>query len=128
MNCLIVDDSAVMRKLASRMLLDLKFEVREAADGAQALARCKDEMPDLVLLDWNMPVLDGLGFLKLLRALPNVVQPKVVFCTTETDFSRIAEALAEGADEYIMKPFTLEMLESKLQIVGLALHESLVEA
>ena len=118
MNCLIVDDSAVMRKLAGRMLKELGLETSEAEDGLQALERCKADMPEIVLLDWNMPNLDGLGFLKALRALPDVVQPKVIFCTTETDFSRIAEALAEGADEYIMKPFDEEILSTKLRLVG----------
>ena len=116
--CLVVDDSGVMRKLMARLLKDMKIDAREAENGAQAIECCKAEMPELILLDWNMPVLDGLGFLKQLRAMTGISQPKVVFCTTETDFSRISEALSEGADEYIMKPFTGEMLESKLKIVG----------
>jgi two-component system chemotaxis response regulator CheY len=117
--CLIVDDSRVIRTIARRILQDLRFQVREAADGAEALKACLDRMPDAVLLDWNMPVMTGIDFLKALRLLPNGMTPVVVFCTTENDLSRIQEAIALGADEYIMKPFDREIVEAKLSQVGL---------
>ena len=117
--CLVVDDSRVIRKLASRMLTDLGIECREAENGAIAYDRCLEAIPDIVLLDWNMPVLDGMAFLKKLRATQLDHQPKVLFCTTETDFSNIALALSEGADEYIMKPFDEEILSSKLRLLGI---------
>lgn len=117
--CLIVDDSKTVRAVARRILQALDLETEEAEDGEQALAACLRQMPDAVLLDWNMPVRNGLDFLRELRARSGVNQPIVVFCTTENEFGRIQEALEAGADEYIMKPFDKEILESKLQQVGI---------
>ena len=117
--CLVVDDSRVIRKVARRILEGLNFQIVEAADDQQALDECKREMPDAVLLDWNMPVMDGYDFLKALRRLPGGDAPKVVFCTTENDVAHIARALSAGANEYIMKPFDKEIVEAKFQEVGL---------
>lgn len=117
---LIVDDSAVIRKVARRILEGLRFETSEAEDGQQGLERCQARMPDAVLLDWNMPVMDGYEFLRALRRMPAGNQPKVVFCTTENDVASIARAIHAGADEYIMKPFDREIITAKLQEVGLA--------
>ncbi len=117
--CLVVDDSSVIRKVARRILENLEFEIVEAADGQQALSQCQDQMPDAILLDWNMPVMDGMDFLVNLRGLPNGAGPKVVFCTTENDIDHISRAIAAGANEYIMKPFDREILENKFQEVGL---------
>ena len=116
--CLIVDDSRIIRKVARRIVEGLGFEVDEAADGSEALAWCAATLPDVVLLDWNMPVMDGLTFLRRLRALPNGDRPKVLFCTIENSTDRIAEALAAGADDYVMKPFDGQILESKFAEVG----------
>lgn len=116
--CLIVDDSRIIRKVARRIVEGLGFEVDEAADGAEALAYCASIMPDVVLLDWNMPVMDGLTFLRRLRAQPGGETPRVLFCTIETDPARIAEGLAAGANDYVMKPFDGEILHSKLEEVG----------
>lgn len=116
--CLIVDDSRIIRKVARRIVEGLGFEVDEAADGAEALAYCGGVMPEVVLLDWNMPVMDGMTFLKRLRALPGGMDPKVLFCTIETHPERIAEALSAGADDYVMKPFDGEILQSKLAEIG----------
>ena len=116
--CLIVDDSKVIRKVARHILETLDFAVDEAEDGRQALSRVDAHMPDVVLLDWNMPVMGGLEFLKSLRAGDYKTQPKVVFCTTENDSAHIRAAIEAGADEYVMKPFDRETLQSKLQIVG----------
>jgi two-component system chemotaxis response regulator CheY len=76
-------------------------------------------MPDAVLLDWNMPVMDGYDFLKALRQMPTGSAPKVVFCTTENDLAHITRAMRAGADEYIMKPFDKEIMTAKFQEVGL---------
>jgi two-component system chemotaxis response regulator CheY len=118
-HCLVVDDSAVIRKVARRILEGLAFRVSEAEDGEQALHRCRGDMPDAVLLDWNMPVMDGYEFLKRLRGMPHGTEPKVVFCTTENDVGHIARALHAGANEYIMKPFDRDIMTAKFQEVGL---------
>lgn len=116
--CLIVDDSRIIRKVARRIVEGLGFDVDEAADGAEALSFCSGVMPDVVLLDWSMPVMDGLSFLRRLRTLPGGERPKVLFCTIETRADRIAEALSAGADDYVMKPFDGEILSSKFAEVG----------
>jgi two-component system, chemotaxis family, chemotaxis protein CheY len=118
-SCLVVDDSSVIRKVARRILEDLSFTISEAEDGQQALEKCQAEMPDAILLDWNMPVMDGLEFLAQLRQLKDGERPKVVFCTTENDVGHIARAIRAGANEYIMKPFDREIVEAKFQEVGL---------
>jgi len=117
--CLVVDDSSVIRKVARRILEGLDFRILEAEDGQQALDACRRELPDAVLLDWNMPVMDGYEFLKAMRRLPGGDHPKVVFCTTENDVVHIARALHAGANEYIMKPFDKDIVEAKFQEVGL---------
>jgi two-component system chemotaxis response regulator CheY len=122
--CLVVDDSSVVRKIARRILEDMDFQITEAEDGEQALASCKQAMPDAVLLDWNMPVMDGYEFLGNLRRLPGGDAPKVVFCTTENGMDHISRALHAGANEYIMKPFDKDIVTAKFQEVGLvALNE-----
>jgi two-component system, chemotaxis family, chemotaxis protein CheY len=118
-DCLVVDDSAVIRKVARRILEQLGFSIREAEDGQKALDLCLQEMPQAILLDWNMPVMDGYEFLKNLRKAPGGDTPKVVFCTTENDVAHIARAMHAGADEYIMKPFDKEIIASKFVEAGL---------
>jgi len=118
-SCLVVDDSKVIRRVARRILEEMDFEIEEAVDGQEALDKCRVRMPDVVLLDWNMPVMDGLEFLKRVRELPSGPQPIVVFCTTENDMSHIKVAMEAGADEYIMKPFDREIIEAKFSQVGL---------
>ncbi|HEX4693907.1 response regulator [Sphingomonas sp.] len=118
--CLVVDDSKVIRKVARHILETLDFEVSEAADGREALDSCKSSVPDVILLDWNMPVMSGMDFLRALRDTALASRPKVVFCTTENGMAYIRAAIEAGADEYVMKPFDRETLESKLQIVGMA--------
>lgn len=117
--CLVVDDSRVIRKVSRRILEDLGFEVAEAADGVEAMAWCTAVMPDVILLDWQMPVMDGLQFVKRLRSEPGGDGPKVVFCTVENSLERISEALDAGADEYIMKPFDGSIVAGKLEYLGL---------
>jgi two-component system chemotaxis response regulator CheY len=117
--CLVVDDSRVVRKVARRILEAHGFAVSEAGDGRQALDACRESMPDCVLLDWNMPVMNGLEFLQHLRAEYGPDRPTVVFCTTETEMSAIELAISSGAQEYIMKPFDEEILVGKLEQVGL---------
>ena len=117
--CLIVDDSRVVRKVASRIVSDLGFTCSEAEDGQKAYEACQVAMPDAIILDWNMPVMSGIEFLEKLRTMDNGDQPKVVFCTTENDMAHIQRAIQSGADEFIMKPFDSEIIESKFLQVGL---------
>ena len=118
--CLVVDDSRVIRKVSRRILEDLGFEVAEAGDGVEAMAWCGAVLPDMVLLDWRMPQMDGLEFLRRLRGLPGGAEPKVIFCTVENEIERIREALDAGADEFIMKPFDSGIVAGKLDYLGLA--------
>ncbi len=117
--CLVVDDSRVVRKVARRILEELGFDCREAEDGKAAMEACVGDMPDAILLDWNMPVMSGIEFLRRLRKMSGGDEPRVVFCTTETDLAHIQEALAAGANEYIMKPFDSEIIQTKFAQVGL---------
>jgi two-component system chemotaxis response regulator CheY len=118
-DCLVVDDSRVVRKAARRVLEGFGFAVREAEDGAQALEACRSALPDFVLLDWNMPVMDGLSFLRAARAEHGAEKPVVMLCTTENTQDRILEALEAGAQEYVMKPFDAEIIGGKLVQLGL---------
>jgi two-component system, chemotaxis family, chemotaxis protein CheY len=118
-HCLVVDDSAVIRKVAKRILEDLRFTASEAENGREALDQCRVSMPDAVLLDWNMPVMDGIAFLVALRKERGGEMPKVIFCTTENDIEHITRAISAGANEYIMKPFDRDIIEAKFHEVGL---------
>ncbi|MDI3307422.1 MAG: response regulator [Acetobacteraceae bacterium] len=117
--CLVVDDSAVVRRAARRMLEKLGFRVEEAGNGAEALAACRAGLPRAVLLDWNMPVMDGLQFLRAARAEFGPDRPVVVLCSTEAGLERIIEALEAGAQEYVMKPFDEAILRDKFLQAGL---------
>jgi two-component system, chemotaxis family, chemotaxis protein CheY len=119
-SCLVVDDSKVIRKVARHILEGLDFSVSEACDGREALDACIASTPDVILLDWNMPVMSGMEFLRAMRDTDLPSRPKVVFCTTENGLAHIRAAIEAGADEYVMKPFDRDTLESKLQIVGVA--------
>ncbi len=116
--CLIVDDSRVVRKVSRPMIESFGYSVTEAENGEEALARCKAEMPGLVMLDWDMPVMTGIQFVTQLRALDAVHRPKVVFCTSRSDTQDIFKGIEAGADEYVTKPFTAASLRAKLERIG----------
>lgn len=118
-SCLIVDDSRVIRKVSRLMLENEKFLCEEMENGEQALETCKKKLPDVILLDWNMPVMNGIDFLRVLRTIPEGKKPIVILCTTENDSDHIKVALDAGADEYIMKPFDADILHTKLAYLGL---------
>ena len=118
--CLIVDDSRVIRKVARQIFETLSFVCEEAENGQLALDACKAKLPDFILLDWNMPVMNGMEFLLALRQLPGGDKPIVVFCTTENDMAHIQQAMGAGANEYIMKPFDADIIRGKLTQFGLA--------
>lgn len=118
--CLLVDDSRVIRKVARRIVETLGYEVTEVENGEEALAKCKATMPDLILLDWNMPVMGGIEFITELRRLGSGDLPKVVFCTTNSDALDIHKGIEAGAHEYVIKPFDHQTLLTKLQRIGAA--------
>jgi CheY-like chemotaxis protein len=116
--CLIVDDSRVIRKVAAKIAASLGYHPVEAQDGEEALARCKQAMPDLVLTDWNMPEMDGITFVTKLRSIPTPKEPVVVFCTSNGEAKDIHDGIAAGADDYIVKPFDEAALRAKLEKLG----------
>lgn len=117
-NCLVVDDSTTIRKVIGRMMQKFDFQIAEAENGQVALDSCINSMPDVVMLDWNMPVMSGIDFLIQLRKIPGGDKPKVILCTTENEFEAIQRAMSEGANEFIMKPFNEDIIREKLEIVG----------
>jgi two-component system chemotaxis response regulator CheY len=117
--CLLVDDSRVVRKVARQIFESMGYICEEAENGQVALDSCKAKLPDFVLLDWNMPVMNGLDFVLGLRVMQDGDKPMVVFCTTENDLNHIQQALAAGANEYIMKPFDADIIRGKLEQLGL---------
>ena len=118
---LVVDDSRAIRTILSKTLRELGFEVREAANGKEALELIQAEKSavTLILLDWNMPEMNGLDLLKRLRENPKLSSLVVVMVTAKTEVDRIAEALEAGANEYVMKPFTKDIIVGKLQLAGI---------
>lgn len=117
--CLIADDSPAMRKVLRGLLGELGFEAGEAANGLEALESCRDRAPDAVLLDWNMPVMDGFAFLDALRSGGAGARPKVIFCTSGAESTPVIRAMAAGASEYLVKPFDKDLLANKFQLLGL---------
>ena len=117
--CLVVDDSRLIRRIASSILKDLGFRVAEAEHGVEAIHFCEREIPDVILLDWNMPEMDGLSCLSTLHAMKLAPKPAVIMCTTENSLTKIREALESGADEYIMKPYDSDVVAAKLEQLGL---------
>ena len=117
--CIVVDDSRVVRKVTRRIIEGLGFQCFEAGNGQEAFEMCQKNMPDVVLLDWNMPVMSGIEFLEKLREVDSDHHSRVIFCTTENDQSHIRRAMEAGADEYIMKPFDSEIVKTKLALCGL---------
>lgn len=120
MLALVIDDSRAMRMILRRILTRCGFEVVEAADGRQALDVLADgPLPELALVDWNMPVMNGLDFVGAVRATPAYRQITLMMVTTESEHSQIVRALAAGAHEYVLKPFTDEAISDKLGLLGL---------
>lgn len=112
--CMIVDDSAVVRRLVRNILEPLNFDCSDAKNGEIALNACIASMPELIMLDWNMPVMDGMEFLKKLRQTPGGEKPVVFFCTSECSIEHIKAAMSAGATDYVMKPFDSEIVVGKL--------------
>ena len=120
MRALVIDDSRVMRRIVCRTLENLGFETVEAEHGQDALDRLVDgPLPDLACIDWNMPVMDGLTFVTEVRARREWRSMTLMMVTTESEQSQIVRALAAGAHEYLIKPFSAEALRDKLALLGL---------
>ncbi len=113
-SCLIVDDSTVIRRIVREIMEGFGFTCKEAENGETAYNSCVAEMPDVITLDWNMPVMNGLEFLQKLRVMAGGQKPAVLFCTTEHEMSFIQRALEAGATDFIMKPFDQEIMRTKL--------------
>lgn len=122
MRALVVDDSRAIRSVISRMLREMGYSVVEAGNGQEALDQLAAVgfVPDLALLDWNMPVMDGFTLLTALRADAKYSSMRIMMVTTETEMERMQAALVAGANEYLMKPFTPDALRDKLGLLGLA--------
>ncbi len=119
MRALIVDDSSAMRAFLRMILKQAGFATSEARNGREGLeALARTPLPDLVLLDWNMPEMDGFTMLRHLRADSRLPSVKVMMVTTETELAEMSKALDAGANEYVMKPFTREVLLDKLELLG----------
>jgi two-component system chemotaxis response regulator CheY len=117
--CLIVDDSRVVRAVARRILEDLHYVVTEAEDGMAGLRACREKMPDLIFLDWNLSTMKGVDFVKSVRGQQDGAHPAILFCATESDPAEIAAAMAAGANEYLIKPFDGAMVRAKLAGIGI---------
>lgn len=115
-HCLVVDDSDVVRKVARRILETMGYEVSTAENGQEAVERCVARMPDVIVLDWHMPVMSGLEFLGALRLATKAPRPYILYAITENDPAEIARAIAGGAQDYILKPFDRKSLEDKLLV------------
>jgi two-component system chemotaxis response regulator CheY len=117
---LVIDDSRPMRMILGKLLRELGFEITEAGDGKQALDQLNpSQPPDLALVDWNMPVMNGLEFVQAVRANHQYDQVPLMMVTTETDMERVVAAIDAGANEYVMKPFTKEIMLEKLRLLGM---------
>lgn len=118
MRALVIDDSRAVRLLIGSILRELGMEVLEAANGREALDRLRGEDPvELVLVDWNMPVMNGLEFIQAVRAQRAYDPVRILMVTTETESEQVARALAAGANEYVMKPFTKDVIVAKLSLM-----------
>jgi two-component system chemotaxis response regulator CheY len=118
---LVVDDSRAMRAILGKLMETHGYEVVQAADGAEAIERLEQgPLPDIALVDWNMPVMDGLQFVSTVRKDDRWRGITLMMVTTESEQSQIVRALAAGAHEYIIKPFTSDAIADKLSLLGLA--------
>lgn len=119
MQALVVDDSRAIRRIVGDMMRRLGFDVHEAGHGLEALERLKAiDSPDVMLVDWNMPEMNGIEFIRAVRAQPQYSDVPIMMVTTETEMDRMAQAFVAGANEYVMKPFDQETIAGKLQILG----------
>ncbi len=123
MRALVIDDSRAIRLILGQVMKKLGFEVVDAGDGQQALDKLKSDGPfDIALVDWNMPVMNGYDFVVNARKDPQYNDMRLMMVTTETEMAQVVKALEAGANEYVMKPFTKEMIAEKLSLLGLSIE------
>jgi two-component system chemotaxis response regulator CheY len=118
--CMIVDDSDAIRRVTKAIFRELSHDPIEAADGAQAMDTCRQSMPDVIIVDWHMPRMNGVEVIAALRAQPEGKRAKIIYCTTENDPIDIVKALAAGADDFMLKPFDTEELKAKFAVLQVA--------
>ncbi len=118
MRALLIDDSRAQRSVIRGMLSEFGFDVVEAKDGKEGLARLSSPVPDLAVVDWNMPEMNGLAFVQAARQRAELASMPILMATTETEMSQVAVALEAGANEYLMKPFPKDALREKLVLLG----------
>ena len=118
-HCLVVDDSRVIRTVARRIMEELHYSVEEAEDGMSALRAVREKMPDLIFLDWNLPTMKGVEFIKSVRGQQAGGHPVILFSATERDPDEVASAFAAGANELVMKPFDGSLMRAKLESAGI---------
>ena len=116
-SCIIADDSKIMRMLLSKILENFGYSVYEAEDGEDLIEQCAADMPDLIVSDWNLPLIDGIDVLLKIRSDKKSKQPVFIFCSYLKDADIMAQALSAGADDYIMRPFDEDIIASKLKII-----------
>lgn len=121
MRAIVIDDSKAMRVILTQLLRELDFDVCDACDGADAIAKLTSGgAVDLALVDWNMPVMPGIDFVRAVRANTRYSAMRIMMVTTESEIENVQQALAAGADEYVMKPFTRDIILEKLGLLGIA--------
>ena len=119
MKCIIADDSKIIRMVLSKIFSNLGLSILEAEDGEDVLELYQKEEPALIIMDWRLPIIDGIDVLYKIRGEYKIRQPRIIFCSSITDEGKIREALDGGADDYLMKPFDEEIIVSKLKILGM---------
>lgn len=117
--CLVADDSKIIRMLFNKIMGNLGFDVIEAEDGEEVVELCQLNEPDVIIMDYRLPVLDGIDAMYKIRSSKISKQPKIIFCSSLNDIDTIKDALNSGADDYVLKPFDEEIIASKLAILGL---------
>ena len=116
-SCIIADDSKIMRMLLSKIMENFGYEVFEAEDGEDLVTLCAKDMPDLIICDWQLPLIDGVDVLLKIRSDKKVKQPVFIFCSYIKDVEVISQAIKAGADDFIMRPFDEDIIASKLRII-----------
>ena len=116
-SCIVADDSKIMRMLLTKIMENFGYVVSEAEDGEDLLEQCAKEMPDLIVCDWNMPLIEGIDLLLKIRTDKKVKQPVFIFCSYIKDAEVIKQALNAGADDFIMRPFDEDIIASKLKVI-----------